>query len=134
MRKITKYLSNDGLEFDSESLCLAHERLAYEVAERLKTLLPPVKDGAEAYTQQSGEVVLALQLWLVEQVEKASGQFWPEVREAREPLGMSIIGRFQCDCGPAAIRGAWFRLQCMDRKFREWGQPFYAIEANKRAR
>jgi hypothetical protein len=134
MEIIKKYRSDDGLEFLDERACLLHERLTVEVRERLATLhaAPTDPNSSTAYIQQRPEAVLELQSWLVAQVERASGQLFPGMKQAALPIGFTIVGRYQDDCGPAAIRGAWYRLMCMDNLFREWGQPYFALQANKR--
>ena len=39
----------------------------------------------------------------------------------------SIIGRYLDDAGTNAVYSAWYRFMSMDDLYREWGQPYYAL-------
>lgn len=38
-----------------------------------------------------------------------------------------IIGRFLDDSGNKILYSAWYRFMCIDEYYREWCQPYYAI-------
>jgi hypothetical protein len=38
-----------------------------------------------------------------------------------------IIGRFLDDSGSKVLYSTWYRFMCIDENYREWCQPYYAI-------
>jgi hypothetical protein len=42
-----------------------------------------------------------------------------------------IIGRYIDDSGNASLHLGWHRFMCMDEGYREWIQPYYAVNTEK---
>ncbi len=43
----------------------------------------------------------------------------------------NIASRFIDDSDCTPLKSAWWRLQCIDDKYREFNQPFYALNPDK---
>jgi hypothetical protein len=88
-------------------------------------------DRKRAFAQQSAPVFLAVQRDLVLLFEELHPRLrdhhteW--ARDATEPAGLSLIGRYIDDCGPTPLRGAWYRICCTSKSFREYEQPYFAV-------
>jgi hypothetical protein len=139
MKTIIKYVSLDGLEFNTESECVAHDLLCENVARAESHLVPrpagTAFDNGEGFVQQSGPVVLAFQRYLIHLLQKRAEwglENWEQYLTADYPIGGSYMGRIMSESAPAPVNAAWWRIDCMDLKFREYGQPYYAIQADKR--
>jgi hypothetical protein len=139
MKTITKYVSADGLEFNTERECVAHEFLCEDVRRAESRLLPriegPAFDNGEGFVQQSGPVVLTFQRYLIRELQKRAEwglENWDAYLTADYPIGGSYMGRVMSEAAPKPVRDAWWRIHCMDLKFREYGQPYYAAQADKR--
>jgi len=135
MKQITKFEAADGAEFDDEQKCLAYEQLCVRV-ERIMARLPKVTISGEDFVQLDGPTVLGVQCDLVLLYEGAHpgmvDRHTEYARNADRPVGMSLIGRYIDDSAERPIRAAWGRIQCIDNQFRQYEQPYYAIQANKR--
>src|SRR5215469_2219157 len=135
MKSITKYVATDGAEFTEAAACERYEGLIKEV-DAIMSRLPKVEISGEGFHQHSGPVVLGVQHDLVALYERYTGTIdrhtqW--ARHATVPAGMTLIGRYIDDGGPSPIRAAWYRIMRMDHGFREYEQPYYAIQSDKRA-
>lgn len=134
MKVITKFCADDGREFATEIECLDYESLCDEIAVLMKPL-PPSNIEGDGFIQQDGALVLTIQRRLVMIYERlhSKDKHTEWARNAIVPAGMTLIGRYidDSDCRP--LHKAWYRLQCMDQKFREYSQPYYAILADKAA-
>lgn len=42
-----------------------------------------------------------------------------------------IVGRYLDDCGKIHISNVWYRFMCIDDMYREWQQPYFAINYGK---
>ena len=47
------------------------------------------------------------------------------------PHRQGIVGRFIDDSNNKDLSQAWYRFMCIDEKYREWSQPYYAINSEK---
>jgi hypothetical protein len=136
VKSIIKYVACDGAEFTDARACQEHERLLREIALITDRLVPSPPSGANEFAQQHKATFLSVQRDLVlifERLHPAMiDQHTEWARYATIPAGMTLIGRYMDDAGPTALYAAWNRIMCTDKHFREWGQPYYALEANKR--
>lgn len=134
MKAITKFQALDGSEFDSEDACRSYESLCAEISD-IMVSLPEVKICGAGHFQHEASTVLRIQRALVEIFARLHPSLndhhveW--ARRAVVPAGMTLIGRDIDDCGEAPLRAAWHRLMRMDRQFREYEQPYYAIQADR---
>ena len=137
MQRIQKWAADDGTEFDEADKALLHDVLCLEVASALALLPPPPStSGEEVWIQHDAPTFLTFQRCIVELFRKAvpylandKHTMW--ALRANVPAGMTLIGRYIDDAAPRPINRAWHRVCCTDQKFREWGQPYYAIKADK---
>jgi hypothetical protein len=132
MKQIIKYVSNDGTEFDDAAQCEAYENLCSEIALIMEPW-PEVLITGEGYLQQDKETVLTIQRAMVEIFEREhfSDAHTAWAHDAVFPAGMTLIGRYVDDSGSRPERMVWGRIQKLDKKFRQYEQPFYAIQADK---
>jgi hypothetical protein len=133
MKAITKYSADDGTEFDDEGQCRSYEELCREIA-GITAPWPPETIRGEVFVQRDKEQILRIQRDMVRIFERShwSDEHTQWARTADVPAGMSLIGRYVDDCGWKPERIVWSRIARLDRHFREYEQPFYAIQANKR--
>lgn len=134
MKAIQKYQAFDGVELADADKCLDYEALCLEI----HALMTPWADvtiaGAE-FVQQDKYVIIPIQRAMVDIFERLH---WKDhhtewARNADIPAGMSLIGRYVDDSGFNPERRVWGRIQRLDQNFREYEQPYYAIQADKRS-
>lgn len=134
MKRVVRFEAKDGTEFLEEAACSEYERLCAQCA-TIEARLRPYGGRGEEWVQQDPETVLDVQRELAEIYETLrpgnADAHTIFAKEAKEPVGMSLIGRYIDDGGPRPLRRAWHRLCKMDRNFREYEQPYYAIQANR---
>lgn len=134
MKSVVRFQAADGTEFGDESACAAYETLCTRV-ERIMARLPKVEVSGEDFVQLDGPTVIGVQHDLVLLYEGLRTDMADEhtefARNAAVPVGMSLIGRYIDDGGPTPLRRAWGRIQRIDNQFREYEQPYYAIQANR---
>ena len=136
MRKITVWVANDGCRFDKASDCKKYEVFAAKVA-KVVALLPPVPkdDGCSfgnghGYIQHDPKVVKQYKGLLLDLIETKTDHKW--VKQARaDNIHPSWIGRLLSDMGNRPLDNAWYRMSCMDKSCREWGQPYFANNPDK---
>lgn len=111
-----------------------------EKVEKLFTYLPPsldsvknkldvgFKTGYEPYIQHIPEMVDEIQEVFVELCVQEG--ILPDKFLKTKVHRQGIIGRYLDDSGSGAYK-YWYRFMCIDEKYREWQQPYYAINAEK---
>ncbi len=132
MRPITKYVAKDGLEFTDSTDCIQHElncSLLVEIMSSLPTAPDGVGyEGGEGFLQHDEQQFLAVQDMFLDHLKRYTNNESIEAAKGkRYPVGMSIVGRLVDDCCPGSVSKHWYRIMCTDRQFREWGQPYFAI-------
>lgn len=139
MKTITKYKANDGAEFNTADECSAYEAESSKIDQILAPLgILPKDEGCRfanghGYFQHEGGTVLEVQRRLAKIVQAQFGDD-PDYKrhidyaiEATVPVGLSFIGRLIDDACRRPMREAWQRICCIDHNFREWGQPYFAL-------
>lgn len=138
MKSIIKFVTDDGVEHVEEEAALEHERLCDDVHRAESHLLPrPTSSefsNGVGFVQQTGSVVIVFQRHLIRTLQKTcpTDEDWSVYLEAEFPVGNSYMGRLMDDAAPRVVRSAWWRVMCIDEQFREYGQPYFAIQADKR--
>ena len=131
MLQTTKYVADDGTEFYERADCLAYEDTCREIA-KIMSRLKPCDIRGTGFVQQEGPTFLSVQHDLVVIFERKHKDHHTEwARNATRNAGMSLIGRYIDDSGSKPMRHAWHRIMCTDHQFREYEQPYYAIQADK---
>jgi hypothetical protein len=87
-----------------------------------------LKTGYEPYIQHIPEVIEEAQQVFIDLCvqEKILDDSFLKGKVHRQ----GIIGRYLDDSGSGAYK-YWNRFMCIDEKYREWEQPYYAINAEK---
>lgn len=138
MKPITKWQADDGAEFNSQAECATYEVLCREV-DGIMARLPVRPDdtgcrfsNGHGYLQHDPAAWLSVQRDLARigrrYFEEQSGRrHFDYVIDAGKPMVHTLAGRLVNDGCPAPVWRAWSRLMCVDSRFREWGQPYYAL-------
>ena len=130
MKTIIKYKASDGTEFDSSKLCVKHEKLINKVKAIMSRIAPIPKNIYDGWIQHKEEDVIAVKVSLLKLALPMFDGF-PELVKAIKVKPetvhpMSIVGRILSD-SMSPIYDGWHRLCCIDDKFREHNQPYFAI-------
>lgn len=137
MKSITKYVSDDGLEFTSERECISYEALCKEVSEIMDKLAPrPALPGCgfengDGYIQHDPEVAWAAKVAILKVANGIFPHQWLEQSMDDKSVDPSWAGRIIGDLSQKCVYQAWHRFQCMDKEFREFGQPYYALHPER---
>ena len=133
MRKIQRFQAKDGSEFKTEAECIAYEELCDEVSKVMKTLPPLPKDtgcnfaNGNGYIQHdAGKLEIARVAILKIGQRSAKDPPWLQQTIDDPTIHPSWASRLISEACPSPVRDAWYRFQCIDKKNREWGQPYYA--------
>jgi len=138
MKEIIKYVSEDGTEFKNGTDCVKYEELCNRV-QKAMAILPDrpetsgFSNGVGYLRHNSVDFNLAKQSLLLIIAERLNLE-WLKKEATLDPHlihNNSIVGRYVCDSGNKALNKAWYRLMCTDDQYREWGQPYYAINPTK---
>lgn len=137
MKLITKYVANDGYEFNTEKHCLAHENLLLKIEDVHKLLGSRAKDvGCEfsngaGYIQHTKNEVFNFKKALVALCKsRVRDDVFKLPLDKIYPGG--IASRILSETNPRLYQ-VWSRLCCIDEYNREWGQPYYALNPTKGA-
>ena len=87
-----------------------------------------LKTGYEPYIQHTPEVVEEVQAAFIQLCVKSG--ILPEKFLEGKVHRQGIIGRYLDDSGSGSYKH-WYRFMCIDEKYREWEQPYYAINSEK---
>ena len=125
---VTRYVSNDGEVWKSGDEAKRRDGLLCLIGVAQSF----IKDGPtkhETFVQQSkGDIFSYKRCLIALAKEFAPHDIWN--RDPNEIHARGFAARWLDDsCTPLAR--AWYRLMCTDKKFREWDQPYFAIEADR---
>ncbi len=132
MEIITKYRAIDGVEFNDKDKCLEYEALISQVKLIMSQLQEkPTDDGCSfsnggGYLQHSKTLVRKVKVQILELCKDYIDHKWIQQAIDDETVHPSWVGRLVSDYGIRPLNEAWGRFSCMDKKCREWGQPYYA--------
>lgn len=132
MQTITKYKADDGVEFLNASECELHEANC-ELAEAIMRTLPKKPDSCDfsnggGYVQHDAETLLKARNRFLEFVKRYTDHKWIQQSiDGGMDIDCSWAGRIIGECAPSSIYKHWCRFGCVDKSFREWGQPYYAL-------
>lgn len=134
---ITRYISDDGNTFYDEVSCRKHELLLAEVG-AIMARLPSLPDNEDykfgnggGYIQHDVETFMSVRRQLLELANTIEPHKWfTDAIEKGLDVHASWPGRLISDMG-GPLNKAWYRIMCVDKLFREWGQPYYAEHPNE---
>ncbi len=132
MKTVMKFVADDGKEFEDMKECVQYETLCARVHELEKLMLSELPVGTD-YIQQNRKKVLEFQRCAIAMLKEAApwaSAQWEVWMEIEHPIGGSHLGRVASE-QLRPIAHMFWRLHCMDREFRKFSQPFYAIAADK---
>jgi len=140
MKRVNRYIADDGAIFDDIDKCRDYESMLSRINVVMSRLPDkPSGDGCrfenghgflqheEATFIEARNEVLDI---AVEYIGGATAKKWAEGTKGGK-THMSFCGRLFDDSGVKPINSAWYRLSCIDTKFREWGQMYYALNPEK---
>lgn len=136
MQRIQKFKADDGAEFPTEAECLEYEALCAEIAEVMATLPKrPDDDGCRfsnghGYLQHTPEKFWPVRDALLRIGNRLMPHKWFEQALADKTVHASWCGRLIDETSSPLMR-AWYRVMCVDKELREWGQPYYADNPDK---
>lgn len=131
MQAIQKYRADDGAEFAAEVDCIAHEALCAEVTEIMATLPKRPSDegcrfsNGHGYLQHTPEKFWPARDALLRVAKRLIPHKWIDQALVDKTVHASWAGRLIDETSRPLAR-AWYRLMCIDKDLREWGQPYYA--------
>jgi hypothetical protein len=134
MKTITKFQAYNGTEFIDQTACLVYE-VNCRRADDIISILPPKPnlpgcgfENGDGYLQHDREVFLKVRRLLLEQalVEFPDDKHL-EQSLAEDDVHPSWAARIIGECCTKQLDRAWYRIYCTDKEFREWGQPYYAL-------
>lgn len=132
MKAITTYEANDGSQHDSREKAIGRDLLIANIRALMMPLGERPDDtdfsNGNGFIQHTEAIIQRVKGDLLYLAKPYLGdlikQEW--IDRPQEVHPMSFVGRlFDEVDGP--LRKAWFRLMCVDGDWREWGQPYYAI-------
>jgi hypothetical protein len=126
-----KYVAEDGTEFDTEFMALEHEALLSKI-KSIECLLggkqnQKVVDNEGYYQHTKSNVERAWEM--VIELSRPYFEGFDNVfnAKAKDIHPMGIGGRIIDDRGNRALNKLWWRFGCIDSEFKEWNQPYYAL-------
>lgn len=137
METITKYKACDGKEFTDSKECIDYKKLIDDVNIIMSQLKPkPNYDNCSfsngnGFIQHENTKFVKVKNQILELCKKYIDHKWIQQAIDDDSVDLSYVGRLLSDHGIRPLNDAWYRLQCVDHKYREWGQPFYAINPSK---
>lgn len=137
MYTVTRYVANDGSEWRFEAQCLARDALIVKVADAMAELKStPTDNNWEGYVQQDPDAIIRCRDKLFEiantddvlksWIDRQCTTHGKTVRELAREVHPSWFGRL-LDGGHEPLAKAYARLCAIDADYREWNQPYYAL-------
>jgi len=132
VKTVTKYEATDGAQFDNMQDCIAHEDLCKEIDSIMSTL--PVRpnnphncdfENGHGYVQHKAEVFYDVREKLLNIANRIYKHKWFDQSIKDKSVHPGWAGRIIGETS-RPLSKAWYRIMCTDKKFREWGQPYYA--------
>lgn len=140
-KQISKWVANDGYEFTSQAAAEERDRLLVAVELAMRPLGPryEFKCSGTGYVQHSAQAVEQAKLGLYELARKPL-KWWIDAQKEKHgktdtELALHVHVSWHCrmldgSCPP--VERAYCRIMCLDEQHREWDQPFFAANPDKR--
>jgi hypothetical protein len=130
MKKIVKYIADDGIEFNSIDDCNAHEHSCKTAILIMKDL----SDIPKGCDFANGSGYIKHDCKKVQSVRNIFLKFCMQYTDHNSIQGLidgtthiSHANRYLSEVLPNSILKHWARFNCIDKDGLEWGQPYYAI-------
>lgn len=126
MEAITKYKALDGKIFDNKEDCIKYDELVSNVRIIFKSIRENPDDirfsNGGGYIQHDSSPVEAIKVELLKLTNKYFNKKYTDFLH---------LGRLLDDSGCNVLYRAYTRLVSIDSTYREWGQPYYALNPSK---
>ena len=130
MKIIKRYKAFDGIEFKDKTDCIKHEAIIKRTNEIISQLVDIPDDigfsKGEGYIQQDENTFIKVRLDLLKEGQKLTKYDWIDQSIKDSNIHSNYANRLIREVSSPLHKG-WYRISCIDEKFREWGQPFYSI-------
>lgn len=133
MKTITKFIADNGQEFYTESDAIEADNLINSVGAIMDLFPPkPSDDGCRfsngySFIQHDPVIVSEVKNRLLLLIKKYIDHHWVDQTLADDKVHLSYVSRLIGEnYRIKPINDAWYRLECIDKEFREWGQPYFA--------
>lgn len=135
MEIIQKFKAIDGVEFNDKEECIKYETLIDRVNSIINTL-PKHPNTCEfsngsGYLQHNETTFKNAKISLLNICKEYIDHRWVQESIDDHNINPSYVGRLLDDYGIRPLYKAWYRIMCVDSKFREWGQLYYATNPNE---
>ena len=136
MKTITKYKAFDGSEFNDKEKCITHEANCRHGLSIISKL-PAKPDSCEfsnggGYIQHDFNEVLNVRNEFLEFCKRFTNHKWiQESIDGGFGVDSSRAGRVIGECTPNSIYKIWYRISCIGKDGREWGQPYYVANPDR---
>ena len=135
METIQKFKAIDGVEFTDKQECIKYELLIDRVNSIMNTLPkhPDICDfsNGSGYLQHDKTTLRNAKVSLLTICKEYIDHKWIQQTIDDDTVHPSWVGRLLGDYGIRPLERAWSRFQCIDSKYREWGQPYFASNPEK---
>lgn len=107
---------------------------------KVMSQLPPMFDDfiidSEHYTFSSGDYYIQHIPHIIDKAQREFLDICYQITGSKIYLSetvnrQGIIGRYLDDSGDSILYKNWYRFMCIDDHYREWGQPYFAINLNE---
>jgi hypothetical protein len=141
VKQITKYQANDGSEWDTEDGAIQRDQMIEEV-DRIMEPLGKRPTGHGEFVQRDLRTVTIITAALFEIADRdgvlkwwIDGQRKAHGRTTRQLIHYTHPSWFlrMLDGNHDPLERAYGRLCCIDKRGREWDQPYFANESDKEA-
>lgn len=138
MEVITRFKANDGTIFDDQSKCMEYDLLISKTINIMSDMESVPQDtdfvNGSGFVQHKPEKVLEVKRKLLELIKTKINHDW--IQQTIDALGTqnvhpSWVSRLLGDYGIKCLNSAWHRFSCIDSRYREWGQPYFANNPEK---
>ncbi len=139
MRQVPRWEANDGSIWKYEKDAKARDSLIKSMS-WFDKLLPPAKDETcrfstgHGFVQRNASVVKKAKEKLIMLTEKQIPEWFKTQREKHKTDFTKVHSSWflrMIEGNAPPLSHAWLRLGCIDDRYREWGQPYYASHPDK---
>lgn len=131
MKTITKYQAVDSSEWNTEQQALDRDVLCEQVNSIMQDWPKANNEGCSfinghGFIQLSEEFVMEKRTALLKLIEKHFDHKWVQQSLKDRTIHPSWVGRLLSDSNVDPLYRAWGAFECIDKLWRQWGQPYYA--------
>lgn len=135
MRKIVKFVAVDNTEFTSKKECIKYEDLIERINLIMSALKPIPTDidfrNGGSFVQQNKIYFDKVRANLLTEIGNYIDHPWIKQTIADDKIDPSWVGRLVGDYGIKPLVSAWYRISCIDKEYREWGQVYFRNNPNE---